>query len=380
MQNEWANNSWEGIVFHPSLKDARSSCLLRIDGSQLLIGETPDGKKFSLDLNRIQITIGGPAKDFVFIKPLMEGGTPSFSVRDFSILKVMKETGNPNLLESVNQLQKQVWSKRTRFLSVLVGLLLFLIVGLPLVTFYGLEIAVKFIPISADQKLGEAVSDSLQISTANLCQDKTVCDAVQQIVNRLTAQLENSPYHYNVKVVDQDILNAFALPGGQIVIYTGLLKKLKSADEVAGVLSHEIMHVQKRHGLKNVVRSVGAWLILQIIFGDISGGTATIVNSAANLSGLKFGRDMEREADKQGFQLLKKAQFNPSGMKDFFESIRQEENKKPTVLLSTHPLTDERIQTIEKLLQTVEPSFPVKPLEISWQEVQQALAELDKNK
>lgn len=376
MKNEWGEQSWDGVVFHPSLKEGRSACRLRIDGSQFLTGETSDGKKFSLDLNQVQLSIGGPAKDFVFVKPLMAGGTPSFSVRDRSILKVFKDTGNPNLLENVNNLNKYTWNRRTIFLASFIGLLLFVIIGLPIVTYYGLELAMRIIPTSVDVSLGETAESSV-LKHARICQDKTICDAVQQIVNRLTDQLENSPYQYDVKVVHQDLMNAFALPGGKIVVYTGLLKRSRSADEVAGVLAHEIIHVQRRHGLKQLVRNLGAWIILQIIFGDISGSTTLIVDNAANLMGLKFGRDMEREADKKGFELLKKAQFNPSGLKDFFVILSQEELKQPTALLSTHPLTDERIKTLDQLIQTGSSSVSVKPLETDWKTVQDSLNKLD---
>lgn len=370
MREEWDSQSWDAIIFHPTLKDGRGNCRLKVDRGQYLVGEMANQKDFSLDLNQIQVSLGGVSKDLVYFKPMIEGHGPTFAVRDMSILKSLKDLGYPDLLQGIGQVRKGILHKRGLFLGVLVALLLFLFFGIPVLTFYGVEMVVKAIPTSLDQKLGDTAFSSMNLAP---CKDPIVIDAVEKIVHRLSSQLKGSPYQYRVQVVESETLNAFALPGGQMVVFTGLLKKAKGPDEVAGVLAHEIIHVQKRHGVKQLVRSIGAWIILQILFGDVTGASGLIVDNAESLIGLKFGRDMEREADVLGFELMEKAQLDPSGLKQFFETVQLFEKTSPAAILSTHPLTQERIQYMDNRLKKIDSSHSQKPLDIDWTEVQNAL-------
>ena len=145
---------------------------------------------------------------------------------------------------------------------------------------------------------------------------------------------------YRFHLADDKMVNAFAVPGGDIVVNRGLLTATRSPEELAGVLAHEIQHVALRHSLQGVVRGAGLSLLFAIVIGDAS---ATLAGQAADrLLGLKFSRDAEREADEHGFGLLLMRGINPHGMVAFFATLAKQGGATPATLLSTHPTSAER--------------------------------------
>ena len=127
-----------------------------------------------------------------------------------------------------------------------------------------------------------------------------------------------------------------------------------AAEEVAGVLAHEISHVTKRHHIRGLVNQVGIVLVVQTIFGDASALVATISRFGSDLSQLKNSREFEIEADNSGWDLLRRAEINPLGMISFFEKLKGdkselEEGVESSIgFMSTHPATDDRISALNK--------------------------------
>ena len=157
-----------------------------------------------------------------------------------------------------------------------------------------------------------------------------------------------------VRIYDIPIMNAFALPGGHIVLTRGLLETAATPDEVAGVLAHEIGHVAHHHPEAQLVRIAGVQVLLSVATGT-SGGTNT--SSLAGLAAiLKSSRDAEREADAYAVAMLTAARVDPLGLKHFFEKVLADEGKssggalsKLGTVFSTHPVTTERIELIKPL-------------------------------
>ena len=145
--------------------------------------------------------------------------------------------------------------------------------------------------------------------------------------------------------------NAFALPGGYISVYTGLIEKSASYEELASVLAHEIAHVTMRHGVTRMVESVGVIAVLQLIFGDVGGlvGLAEELFTIAAING--YSRGHESEADEEGVRMMHAAGIDPSAAANFFRMLKESEpgSDMPDVLawVSTHPEHDERIAAIE---------------------------------
>ena len=179
--------------------------------------------------------------------------------------------------------------------------------------------------------------------------NKMIVDYVDSIgrwiATHQTARPENEYLTYNFSVIDKDTtVNAFAVPGGYVFIYTGLLKVAENEAEIAGVLAHEIGHIAQRHG----VNRMGMSYVKELLFGNDPG---LIVDAVSALVFLKFSREDEYEADSCAVEFLISGGYNPSGMKTFLELLAENSgwNFEP---LSTHPETGKRVEAVASLIAT----------------------------
>lgn len=203
--------------------------------------------------------------------------------------------------------------------------------------------AASRISIETEHKMGKAV-----LSAYNKRQDAIVSGAAVNFVKELGARLtQGSKYQYQWLVIKDNAVNAFAMPGGIVIVNTGLLKKAGSADEVAAVLAHEIQHVEQRHALKHMMNSAGVAAVVMLVLGDAN---AAMIMIAHQVSTQFFSRQVEAEADLKGAQLLLKQHIHPEGMAQFFKRLASEQPKEGSIpeWLSSHPDTTNRIQTAEQ--------------------------------
>jgi predicted Zn-dependent protease len=163
-------------------------------------------------------------------------------------------------------------------------------------------------------------------------------------------------YPYQLEIIDQDILNAFALPGGYLYVYTGLLNYLDTEAALAGVLGHEIAHAERRHATQRMTAHYGVSFLLSLILGE---NPSQIAEVAANLFvGLTFlanSRSDENDADEYSFNYLKDTRYYPGGVKFFFEKMQDDslissQSDKITTFLSTHPDPIDRIAVTNQRL------------------------------
>lgn len=213
-----------------------------------------------------------------------------------------------------------------------------------------------------EQQIGEAVYQQVR-ATSKASEDPALQAQLEAVTRRLVPAVRDTRYEFKFHIIENDTINAFAMPGGHIVVHSALLKKAKRP-EIAGVLAHEIAHVTRRHSLRNMVSSLGTTAVFQAIFGDMSG----IVGSAATLLEQKYSRDFEREADETGFQYMLDAKLDPAGMIDFLRhSGRRGEKSGGSMtgaleLLSTHPATEDRMSHLHDLLKQVPAGTNFEPI------------------
>jgi predicted Zn-dependent protease len=158
-------------------------------------------------------------------------------------------------------------------------------------------------------------------------------------------------FSWDVKVINKDVLNAFATPGGHIYFYTGLLKFMDNEAELAGILGHEMAHADLRHSTKQLTKAYGFSLMLSIVLGNDSASLAGIAkNLASGLASLKFSRDDEYMADEYSVKYLCKTSYDPKGITVFFQKMIDAQNSGTTItFLSTHPADADRIANVEKV-------------------------------
>lgn len=202
--------------------------------------------------------------------------------------------------------------------------------------------AVQRIPTEQEAHLGDVVLAQVRLQST-LIESGAAVDALRAIGEPLTV---GSPHHYRWFVADDAAINAFAAPGGVVVVNSGLLRAVNSPEELAGVLAHEIAHAELRHSLRAMAKSLGLRALAAIALGDFSG--TAIGEAAQRLTELSYSRDAEREADHEGLRRLTAAQIDPHGMLSFFKTLEQREGVVPPAFLSTHPDTAERLANLQQ--------------------------------
>lgn len=189
--------------------------------------------------------------------------------------------------------------------------------------------------------------------------------ALDQMLARLSSGTDLA-YDLNVTVFDHEMVNAFAAPGGQIVLMRGLIDAASSADEVAGVLAHEIAHVEARDATRNTLRAAGSAGLLSLVLGDFAGGTLAVVLAEATLSA-SYTREAEEAADAYALDMLANAQVSGAGLADFFALIGEMQGGlKVPEYLSTHPDTAGRANRAEDFAKGQGDTSPVIS-EAAWQ-------------
>ena len=182
---------------------------------------------------------------------------------------------------------------------------------------------------------------------------------VVEFVNRVAQNIilhSDAKVPFTIKVLDDEAVNAFALPGGFLYVNRGLLEAAENEAEVAGVLAHEIAHVTARHGMEQQTKSeLMNYASIPLIFLGGLGGYAIqqAVGIAVPLGFLKFSRGSEKEADRLGAQYMWAAGYDPNALVTFFEKLNANEKRKPGTLekiFSTHPMTGDRITEAQKLI------------------------------
>jgi predicted Zn-dependent protease len=202
------------------------------------------------------------------------------------------------------------------------------------------SVLTPLVPLSVDRKLGEMADATL---FARDCPNPAAKKYVEQLAQPLLDAARPLPFELRFRVVDDSAVNAMALPGGFVVVNRGLLEAAQSGEEVAGVLGHEIQHALLRHGTRRMLREMGGALALSVLFGGSDLHDYAQVGS--RLTGLKYDRAEEREADQRGVALLVRARIDPSGLARFFERLSKDDLNPPE-LLSTHPDPGNRAREI----------------------------------
>ena len=200
--------------------------------------------------------------------------------------------------------------------------------------------AVSNIPVETEIRLGREAFAQQRQGLA-IVDDHPALPMLRRIGADLTT---GSPYPYEFHIVRDESINAFAMPGGFVVVHTGLLASADSAEELAAVVAHEVQHVERRHGLRGLVHAAGWRAVLSLILGNTGGSIAG--SWVQNLGDLRFSRSQETDADLEGVKALVRADIDPKGMVAFFSRLAKDPSHLPA-LLSSHPASAERLTTVK---------------------------------
>lgn len=334
-----------------------------------------EGVDAAVPASHLSLDRGGWRGEAVHLVWPQEAGHAAVSVDDGPSLAALERTLPPDLAEQLRQ-HRRAAAREHRRSRIVLGCLAVAVLGVvaavvTLVTAPALLLdpVVSALPTDVDVAVGRAVEQS--VVARDRYDDPVVEQAVERIGQRLVAAAPPSPFRFRFHVVDDPTVNAFAVPGGVVVVHTGLLRAARSADEVAGVLAHEIAHVLERHSLHALAQRLGLWATVELVVGGADSAAGGLANAATTLSGLRYGRDQERAADRLGLQILRAAEVSPERMIDFFTRMGADDRAVPD-WLATHPDSVARAADLRARLARL-PAAPTRPLQVDWPAVQRAL-------
>jgi Zn-dependent protease with chaperone function len=360
-----------GNVFQPGQKGCL--CLLQVQGSAILAtpkkaeeGNAP----IRFELEDRYLSFGGDGGTQIVLKN--SAGATLYAERAL-LEPALQGQGDRAFQDRLKKEDKRVTKSRRLSLAGFFGFFaacgLLMWIGVVMLN-WGIDRMVDRIPVAWEQSLGELV---MQSGVGPEIVDPKVVQPVQAVLQRLAEADSDQPYKLTLHVIESDQLNAFAAPGGQIVVYTGLLEKTHGPDELAGVLAHELQHVYNRHGLRNMVHSVKWQILAAILLGDVGSVQQVLLGKAPEFLSLSYGRTLEEEADIEGVELLCRAHMNPQGMVSFFEVMKDNElDFKIPEFMSSHPETEKRIAHLKEWV-AEHPECKIEPLTLDWVAMQEAL-------
>jgi len=358
-----------GGVFSAQIEGGRAGATVSLSAGAV-VAVTSEGDLFRVPYAECQLERGGASERMWFCRTRDRSLTVFTEAPGFAealSMAARRELGPQ--LEALLNAQQSERRRRGKVWAVALVLLTVLIWG----GYLGLKRAgrasIELLPPSVDKQLGDLALDNMTLG-GPVSGDPVLKQAVDEIVKRLT-QGDKSGFKFRVQVVDADIVNAFALPGGAIVVYTGLLRSAGSPEQVAGVLAHELSHVTRRHGMQRIAQSLGVVACIQLLFGDVSGLAAVAVEVLREGAINSYGRDDEHQADMDAVKRLARSSVPPAALADFFVVLQKREAGSLQIpgFLSTHPDLGQRILDVRS--EAKRSGFTqAKPFALTWSDVQ----------
>ncbi len=215
------------------------------------------------------------------------------------------------------------------------------------------EKTAALLPESFDNEIGNVFMDAF-LNENDL--DETKTKYLEQFAAELNLK-NKKPLRFTV--VKSKEVNAFALPNGQIVVFSAILKNMETSDELVALLGHEASHINHRHSTKMLCRNLAGYMVVSLLFSDVNGVMAVLADNAQQLHSLSYSRGFEQEADEQGLKILMDNNVNPNGMVKLFVQLEKESKISIPKIISSHPFTKERKENMQKIIS--ESVYEVKP-------------------
>ncbi|MBK8808072.1 MAG: M48 family metallopeptidase [Bacteroidales bacterium] len=344
--------NYSAILIHPEIEGGRCAGEIYFNANGVFFTATQ--KQYSIAFNYLEIKAGGAGNRFIFFT---QKGNSEISIytADRSVLRNQELCSYPQLLPEIKKSSRRARSLYIT-LAIVAATILLLFSSLFLFKDNIIESAAKKIPPKWEHKIGDKLFSALSLNYV-LVKGDSLHKEVMAVAKAWFDEIEKEGFDIEVYFVKDATINAFALPGGKVIIQTGLVENAKSWEEVLGVLSHEIAHVSRRHHIRSLLNNVGIYALVSVMFGDISAIIATVGSVGGNLATLANSRAFEYEADETGWNYLVQSEINPNGMITFFETLESQTKTKldSTVsntldlsFLSTHPDTQDRINKLKE--------------------------------
>ena len=233
-----------------------------------------------------------------------------------------------------------------RQLLTILAIFLGLIVGCIWLILFIVDSLVWVIPVSAEQQLGKLIAPAYE----QIAKHSPEEDTLNQLLDRLEIKLtkkQREGRNYQVLYVPQPTVNALAIPGDIIIIYSGLVAVAESENELMMVLGHELGHFAHRDHLRSLGRSLLVQVVLAYFFGDLN----SLQSAISTVSTAQFSQNQERQADEFGLSLLQATYNHVAGATGFFERMSEKQGGDIIAFLATHPNPRDRVAELKRSIE-----------------------------
>lgn len=374
------DQTFTGGVFHESIPNGRVGAHIRVSRGEIIAEpmyaapELDGGTlSFTIPIREVELDMGGASGKMVFCRTQDKSLTIFCEERGFS--QALERESAGLLSDKLKSLKGSLRKDNRRFMFWVgvsfIACLVFCVVG-----YFSLlasaRLAIYAMPTSIDEQIGKAAIQQMILN--RLPRDHQASKLVQQIVERLKPHAKYPEMDFQIYVVPNSEVNAFALPGGQMVVYTGLIENAESPEQIAGVIAHEMSHATLRHGLQQISQSLGIVAAVQLLIGDVGGLLAIGTQLAQQSVMTSYSRTAETEADLEGARMLYAAKLDPKAMADFFAKLKHEHGDIPGVIswLSTHPQHEDRIDAINRFTEKLTP-IEFLPIDVDFNAIKESV-------
>lgn len=345
-----ANQSFEASVFHPTLGNEVATGTIVVDRRALHFQS--EAITLEIPLHRLRVRAGEGDDERIYFQdadsPEWEIFTEDFDILDHPLIPQM-QTVREDMSRSAT---KQEIIRRLKLVGYVVAVLVLLVWLVDVAVDLAVGALVARVPPPMEQKLGAEALAELQ-TTMTFLEDSNRVDRLKVLIAPLTNAVALGTNGLTLFIAEEEEPNACALPGGYVVVTTGLLNLVERPEELLGVLAHELAHVKKKHGIRSMISGAGPFLVFGVLLGG-RGGLVGILGNATDLvfqSG--FSQEYETEADEVGWQIMLAAKVDPRGMTDAFRKLqayeaRQDRQDDVPKAFSSHPAVEKRIARLEK--------------------------------
>ena len=246
------------------------------------------------------------------------------------------------------------------------------IVGIGLLSYFYIipTVATGFASTLSEKNVIDFGDYVFSVITTDLKMNEEASKKLQIFVDEMDI---NGTFPLEVYVAESDEMNAFALSGGKIVVFSSLLEKIETKEQLSALIGHEVSHIENRHVLKNIARNFGGAIFVSVLFGDVNGATTVLMDNAHLFSQLSFTRSLEKEADIFGLDIMRENELDLNGMPELFEMLKKETSFDVPTYLSNHPMLKDRIAYTTKIAAEQEKVGENMVLEAKWQAIKEVI-------
>jgi Zn-dependent protease with chaperone function len=349
-----AKSAFAAELEHPDLGEARAPGQIVFDGWVLRF----QAQTFRVDLPlvRLQIEEEEQSQGLIFTDPQQ----PGFQVHtaDPAILEhptLLRQANTRNQISAMRSYPELV--RRLKLTLIFLGGCAGLVLVVWFLSGYMVRAIVAKIPPEWEREVGNAVLMEVR-EQLSFVDDSNAVAKLEQSMAPLLKQVDTPGLKFQFYVVADQLPNAFALPGGHVIVTSGMLTFFDRQEEIAGVIAHEMAHITQKHGFRKLISQAGPAVILRTFFGSSRGAMAVLAGGSELLVSQSFSQEYELEADAIGWDYLVASGMDPAGYVEGLRKIHGMQMSRPGMrpaigALSSHPPTEKRLRRLEARLRAL---------------------------